>query len=66
MSDPFLSREEEAELVRSNKKVKNVSHAEFDGHMNEDQATFAGMRSITRHPLSFKDRLVGEIPGAYS
>lgn len=66
MSDLFLSREEEAELVRSNKKVKNVSHAEFDGHMNEDQASFAGMRSITRHPLSFKDRLVGEIPGAYS
>ena len=66
MSDHLLSREEEAELVRSNKKVKNVGHAEFDGQMNEDQAFLPGMRNITRHPLSFKDRLVGELPGAYS
>ena len=29
-SSPFLSREEEAELARSNKKAKDVHHASFD------------------------------------
>lgn len=56
-------REEEAELARSNKKVKNVSHVDFDRHMN---AGHSASSSVTRHPLSFKDKLVGEIPGAYS
>ena len=35
MSAPILFREEEAELARSNKKVTDVSHADFEGHMRE-------------------------------
>ena len=35
MSAPILSREEEVELARSNKKVTDVSHADFEGHMRE-------------------------------
>lgn len=62
---PFLSREEEAELARSNKKVKDVRHAEFDGHMREDQSFCSLSQGSARHPLSFKDKLIGEIPGAY-
>ena len=63
MSDRFLSCEEEAELARSNKKVKNVSHADYNGHMNAGHSVIS---SVTRHRLSFKDKLVGEIPSAYS
>ena len=35
MSAPILSREEEAELACSNKKVTDVSHTNFEGHMRE-------------------------------
>nr|POE69940.1 uncharacterized protein CFP56_57744 [Quercus suber] len=66
MSAPFLSREEEAELAWSNKKVKDISHADFDSQMNEGQASFSPRQGVTRHPLSFRDKLVGEIPGAKS
>ena len=62
-----LSREEEAELERSNKKVKDVRHAGFSsshgggGHFN-------GQPSVSRPPetQTFKDKLLGEIPGAYN
>lgn len=36
MSAPFIFREEEAKLAHSNKKVKDICHAEFDGNMKED------------------------------
>ena len=53
-----LSREEENELARSTKKVKDSHNITTNG-------------SLTRHgtlptKLSFKDKLVGEVPGAYS
>jgi len=65
MGATVLSREEEAELACNNKKVKDVRHAEFDGNMREDQSTFPLSQGSVRHPLSFRDKLVGEIPGAY-
>ncbi|XP_030924751.1 uncharacterized protein LOC115951739 [Quercus lobata] len=65
MAGPILSREEEAELARSNKKVKNVSHAGFEDHMREGLTSFPLNSGVARHPLSFRDKLVGEIPGAY-
>ena len=43
----MLSTEEQEELSRSNKKVKNVEHAGFQS-------------------MTFKDRLMGEVPGAYT
>ena len=65
MSAPILSREEEVELAHSNKKVKDVSHVDFEGHIREGQTSFPLSPRNARHPLSFRDKLVGEIPGAY-
>nr|POF08977.1 hypothetical protein CFP56_14921 [Quercus suber] len=65
MSAPFLSREEEAELARSNKKVKDIRHAGFDCNMREDQSSYPLSQGSVSHPLSFRDKLVGVIPGAY-
>ena len=61
-----VSREEEAELTRSTKKVKDVRHAGFmegqgSGSLEPSQAF-----TFQKPPLSFKDKLVGEIPGAYT
>nr|POE60660.1 hypothetical protein CFP56_41047 [Quercus suber] len=58
----FLSREEENELVRSNKKVKE-SHC---GH--EDLAPVGpGNANLSALPkLSFKDKLIREIQSAYT
>ena len=56
-----LSSEEEAELARSNKKVKE-SHS---ARSVEDEPP--GFKKIhTRPKLSFKEKLVGEIPGAFT
>lgn len=65
LNAPFLSREDEAELAHSNKKVKDVCHLEFDGHMNEGQSSCPLSQGSFRHPLSFRDKLVGDILGAY-
>ena len=60
-----LSSEEEAELARSNKKVKDSHLANF----MEDNANAVGetpwMKDTGNTQASFKDKLVGEIPGAY-
>ena len=60
-----LSREEEAELERSNKKVKDLRHANY----MEDSAYAMGGTSWSKDAgntqASFKDKLVGEIPRAY-
>ena len=61
-----LLREEEAELTRSTKKVKDVRHAGFmegqgSGSLEPSQAF-----TFRKPPLSFKDKLVGEILGAYT
>nr|XP_023902463.1 uncharacterized protein LOC112014276 [Quercus suber]POF27029.1 uncharacterized protein CFP56_40394 [Quercus suber] len=65
-SERSLSLEEQAELARSNKKVKNVSHAGFcEGHsLGSSSPTFAGGSGSKN--VSFKDKLMGEIPGAYT
>ena len=55
-----LSREEENELVRSNKKIKDSHHA-----IEENSPTRSG-GSTYPPKLSFGDKLVREIPGAYS
>ena len=61
-----LSREEKEELIRSKKKVKAVSHAGFcDGHSSGPASPNHGGGSWNLN-ASFKDRLVGEIPGAFS
>ena len=61
-----LTREEEAELSRSTKMVKDVHHAEFNdgssesGHSHNFQNTWGASKR------TFKEKLVGEIPGAYT
>ena len=50
MDSPTLSTEEKEELVRSNKKVKCPTHEQ----------------GIGPDASSFRDKLVGDIPGAYS
>ena len=55
-----LSRKEENELVRSNKKGKDSHHT-----IKENNLIHPG-RSTYPPKLSFKDKLVGEILGAYS
>nr|POE74016.1 uncharacterized protein CFP56_71534 [Quercus suber] len=61
-----LSREEQEELARSNKKVKNVNHSSF----REGQDSMPSSPSFCHGPwnreTSFKDKLIGEIPGAFS
>lgn len=62
---PFVSREEEAKLARSNKKVKDAHHANF----NDDQGYTPGPLLLgngqSSSKVSFKEKLLGDIPGAY-
>lgn len=53
-----LSREEENELARSTKKVKESHNASTDGN--------SIWHGSLPDKLSFRDKLMGEIPGAYS
>ena len=53
-----LSIEEETKLARSNKKVKDAHHANFSERPNEGEGP--------GRKLSFKEKLVGAIPGAFS
>ena len=66
MQPRTLSREEEAELTRSNKKVKDTSHAEFNGGTQPGSPPPEHQFSGTNTNSSFKDKLLGEIPGAYA
>ncbi|XP_050240943.1 uncharacterized protein LOC126689806 [Quercus robur] len=61
--DRFLSSEEEVELARSNKKVKDVNHADYNFSR---EAEAIRQDRYGRNSLSFKDKLMGEIPGAYN
>ena len=66
MTSRTLSREEEAELARSNKKVKDFSHAEFNGGSRASSPTLENQARGPNTKPSFKDKLVGEIPGAFA
>nr|POE71751.1 hypothetical protein CFP56_31854 [Quercus suber] len=61
-----LFREEEAELFRSNKKVKEGHHADFHDGLSESGHSQGGQSSWGAVKNTFKDKLVGEIPGAYA
>nr|POE74143.1 hypothetical protein CFP56_63253 [Quercus suber] len=54
------SLEEENELAHNTKKVKD-SH-----HSSDDRRASQGGEANQPSKLSFKDKLVGEIPGVYS
>ena len=59
------SREEEAELARSNKKVKDIHHAEFNEGPWESSPPLGYQSFDSFVKASFKDKLVGEMSGAY-
>ena len=61
-----LSRDEKEELVRSTKKVKSVSHVSFgEGHSSGPVSSSRDGGSWNPN-TSFRDKLLGEIPGAFS
>lgn len=61
-----LSREEEAELARSNKKVKDFHNTDFNDGSSEGSLPRDSQNAWGRSNISFKDKLIGEIPGAYA
>ena len=61
-----LSREEEPKLSRSTKKVKDIHHADFSEISSENGHSPQSFREGVLPNKSFKDKLVGEIPGAYA
>ena len=62
----MLSREEEAELARSNKKVKDSRHAEFNEGPSEGSPSRNNHNHWSKENASFRDKLVGKIPGAFA
>ena len=70
MSSPSLSlsREEQEELARSNKKVKDVKHVGF----REEPGSGSGSSSPNHGQgpwnglATFRDKLVGEIPWVFT
>ena len=67
MTDPLaLSQEEQAELTRSNKKVKNINHTDYGEGQDAMPPSPNHSYSPWNRATSFKDRLMGEIPGAFS
>ena len=61
-----LSREEEAELAYSNKKVKDIILAKFNGGTPTGSPPLENQYSKATTKTSFKDKLIGEIPRAYA
>ena len=61
-----LSREEEAELARSKKKVKDVHHFDFANDACENIHSQAFQNTWGANQTTFKEKLVGEIQGAYA
>ncbi|XP_075663106.1 uncharacterized protein LOC142632618 [Castanea sativa] len=66
LSQLSLSREEKDELARGKKKVKDVSHAGFSEGPSSSPSSPSNAVGSWKQGLSFKDKLVGEIPGAYT
>ena len=66
MTTRMLSRQEEAELARSNKKVKDINHAEFNEGTNEGSPSRNNYSQGNQNGVSFKDKLIGEIPRAFA
>nr|POF04660.1 hypothetical protein CFP56_38505 [Quercus suber] len=61
-----LSHDEKEELVRSTKKVKNLSHAGFGESHSFGPASPNRDGEPWSPNTSFRDKLLGEIPGAFS
>ena len=61
-----LSTEEIEELSHSNKKVKNVVHSGYQDGQDLPPSSMRHGNGAWNQIGSFKDRLIGEVPGAYT
>ena len=61
-----LSQEEQDELARSNKKVKDVTHAGFSDGQHSGPSSPSHNSGHWNQSVSFKEKLIGDIPGAYT
>ena len=70
MKPRTLSREEEAELARSNKKVKGGHHVGFKDGSCDRSGESPPISDWSKPPntrdSSFRDKLIGSIPGAFA
>ena len=66
MKNRELTREEEAELSRSTKKVKDVHHTEFNDGSSESGQSHDLQNAWGTARKTFKEKLEGVIPGAYA
>lgn len=57
---------EEVKLARSNKKVKDIHHVEFNGAVREDSPPIDNLCLDPQTRASVKEKLIGEILGAYA
>ena len=65
MNPKSLSFQEEAKLIRSNKKIKEGHHANFEGGGGKNSGI--GLRLDQGFVgKSFKEKFVGEIPSVYT
>ena len=61
-----LSCEEQKELAHSKKKVKDVNHADFSDSQDSRPSSITQSQGLWSRAVSFKDKVMGEIPGAYT
>nr|POE73691.1 hypothetical protein CFP56_64464 [Quercus suber] len=61
----LLSREEEAELAQSKKKVKDIHHADFNDGTREEPCPARDRSQNLQGRKSFNDKIIGEISGAF-
>ena len=66
MNPLALSREEQEELVRSNKKVKDVRHVDYNEGQGSGSSSLNQGQGIWNELGSFKERLTRDIPSAYT
>lgn len=66
MKEITLSTEEQEELVQSNKKPKDVKHAGYRERQDTDSVSPNHEQGGWSNEGSFKDKLVGDSPGAYN
>ena len=66
MNPKALSLQEEAELIRNNKTIKEGHHVSFKRGGGGESSDIGLRLDLGFVGKSFKDKLVGEIPGAYT
>nr|POE73837.1 hypothetical protein CFP56_26815 [Quercus suber] len=66
MKPRTLSKEEEAELARGNKRVKDSHHVDFNKGPSDGSLSRNNHNHWNKTNVLFRDKLVGKIPGAFA